>query len=116
MPAWESWRVPICTESSPLPSTLAMSGQTGPSWLSASQSFLCGELHQAGQVVVLIPSPSSHAQLDSMVVSPFVEVLQSRPLPRGSVLQLHPLSNDTFDPPRFVEARGSLTKLIPRRA
>jgi hypothetical protein len=35
-------------------------GQTGPSWLSASQSFLCGELHQAGQVV-LIPSPSPDA-------------------------------------------------------
>src|SRR5450759_3851484 len=75
----------MCTESSPLSSTLAMLGQTGPSWLSASQSFVCGELHQAGQVVVLIPSPSSHAQLDSLVVSPFVEVLQSRPPARSLI-------------------------------
>src|SRR5665648_606793 len=93
-----------------------MLGQTGPSWLSASQSFLCGELHQAGQVVVLIASPSSHARLDSILVSPFVEVLRSRPIPGDSVLQLHPLSDDTFDPPRLVEARGSLAKPGPRRA
>jgi hypothetical protein len=57
-------------------------GQTGPSWLSASQSFLCGELHQGGQVV-LIWSPSSHARS----LSPFVEVLQSRPLPGASILR-----------------------------
>jgi len=50
------------------------------------------------------------------VVSPFVEVLQSRPLPGASLLRLRPPLHVTSDPPRFVEARGSLTKPIPRRA
>src|SRR5450631_306782 len=68
-----------------------MLGQTGPSWLSASQSFLCGELHQAGQVVLIPSSSSSHAQLDSMVLSPFVEVLRSRPSAQSLTTRLGPL-------------------------